>query len=147
MIIPNLYLPTKARAHLPVALAILSMALSSMTLAEGNDVVTIVNPAAPMPSRDLISEVYLGHSTAFVPFDLPSATPLHDKFYLSVIGRQPAQVREFWARLVFTGRGLPPKVLADASAMKRAVANNPKAIGYIDKLELDASVKSVATEN
>ena len=36
-----------------------------------------------------------------------------------------------------------PKEVADSAAVKAAVAANPKAIGYIDKSAVDATVKVV----
>ncbi|WP_308789184.1 hypothetical protein [Telluria antibiotica] len=38
-----------------------------------------------------------------------------------------------------------PKEVADSAAVKKAVAADPKAIGYIEKGALDASVKAVFT--
>ena len=52
-----------------------------------------------------------------------------------------------WSRLAFTGQGQPPKELADAEAVKKAVAADPKAVGYIDKADVDASVKVVLVLN
>ena len=46
-----------------------------------------------------------------------------------------------WSRLIFTGKATPPKELPDAAAVKKAVATDPKAIGYIDKSEVDSTVK------
>ncbi len=103
---------------------------------------TIVNPAAGAPSQELVRNAYLSGSTVLLPFDLPSTSPLHDDFYRHVIGREPAQVKAAWARIVFTGRGLPPKILPDVAAVRRAVAGNPRAIGYIGVQDVDASVKA-----
>ena len=104
--------------------------------------VAIVNPAAAAPSQEVVRSVYLSGSTTLTPFDLPSSSPLHDEFYRHVIGREPAQVKAAWARIVFTGRGLPPKTLPDVAAVKRAVAGNPRAIGYVGIQDVDASVKA-----
>jgi hypothetical protein len=37
--------------------------------------------------------------------------------------------------------------MSDAAAVKKAVAADPKAVGYIDKADVDASVKVVLTLN
>jgi hypothetical protein len=49
--------------------------------------------------------------------------------------------------LVFSGKGQAPKELADNAAVKKAVATDPKAVGYIDKSAVDGSVKVVSTLN
>ncbi len=53
----------------------------------------------------------------------------------------PSQLKALWARLVFSGAAQQPKVLANGAALKKAVADNPDAIGYIDSSEVDASVQ------
>jgi hypothetical protein len=47
------------------------------------------------------------------------------------------------ARIEFTGSGLPPKELPDDAAVKKAVAADPKAVGYISKSNVDSTVKVV----
>jgi ABC-type phosphate transport system substrate-binding protein len=64
-----------------------------------------------------------------------------------VIGRDNAQIKAIWSKILFTGRGLPPKQLPDSEAIKKAVAANPNAVGYIEKSLVDASVKVVLTVN
>ena len=45
--------------------------------------------------------------------------------------------------MVFTGRGQPPAELSDSAAVRRRVAEDPDAIGYIERNALDASVHAV----
>lgn len=52
-----------------------------------------------------------------------------------------AQVKALWSRLVFSGKGQPPKELADSASVKKAVAADPKVVGYIEKSAVDGSVK------
>ena len=40
---------------------------------------------------------------------------------------------------------MAPKELPDAAAVKKAVAADPKAVGYIDSAAVDASVKVLVT--
>lgn len=56
-----------------------------------------------------------------------------------------SQVKATWARLIFTGKAHAPREVADAAAVKKAVAADPKALGYIQKSELDPSVKVLLT--
>jgi hypothetical protein len=52
-------------------------------------------------------------------------------------------MKAYWTKMVFTGRGQPPRELATSVAVRRMVAENPAMIGYIDRSALDASVKPV----
>ncbi|HUK01828.1 MAG TPA: hypothetical protein VLW26_06075, partial [Steroidobacteraceae bacterium] len=64
-------------------------------------------------------------------------------FYQQVSGHDLSQVKATWSRLIFTGKAQPPKEMADSAAVKKAVAADPKTIGYIEKSAVDGSVKVV----
>ena len=68
---------------------------------------------------------------------------IRDQFYQKLAGRSSAQMKAVWARIMFTGKGVPPKELKSAAEVKAFVASDPKAIGYIDSADLDGTVKSV----
>ena len=55
------------------------------------------------------------------------------------------QVKAPWSRIVFSGRGVPPKEVSDATAVKKAIVADSKSVGYIDKVATDSSVKVVLT--
>jgi ABC-type phosphate transport system substrate-binding protein len=107
------------------------------------DVVVIGNPAAPALTKDQVADLYLGKSQGLKPVDQPNSAPIKATFYQKVSGHDLSQVKATWSRLIFTGKAQPPKELPDAAAVKKAVAADPKAIGYIQKSEVDSSVKVV----
>jgi ABC-type phosphate transport system substrate-binding protein len=111
------------------------------------DIVVIGNIAAPVLTKDQIADLFLGKSTSMKPLDQSSASPIKAQFYQKVSGHDLAQVKATWSRLVFTGKAQQPKELPDAAAVKKAVAADPKAIGYIEKAELDSSVKVLLALN
>lgn len=118
--------------------------LAATTLAHA-EIVLIGHPSASAPSKEEIADVFLGRSTALTPADLPESSPLRADFYKKATGREPAQVKATWSRLTFSGKAQPPREFADAAAMKKAVAADPKLVGYIDKASVDGSVKVLAT--
>jgi hypothetical protein len=77
------------------------------------------------------------------PIDLADDAANRASFYRIVCGKSPAQLRAYWSKLIFTGSGQPPREVADAAAMKRLVAAGATAIGYIDRSQLDPTVKAV----
>lgn len=107
------------------------------------DVVLIVHPTAAVPTRQQIADVYLGRNVAWKPLDQLEATAIHAEFYRKATGRDLAQVKAIWSRLLFTGRGRPPAELPDSAAVKKAVASDPHAMGYVDSSSVDTSVKAV----
>ncbi len=100
-------------------------------------------------SKSQISDVFLGKVTSLpdgrsvIPVDQPESSPLRDRFYLEVANRSAAQAKAQWAKLYFTGRGVPPREGRDSSDIKKILNSTPGAIGYIDQTSLDDSVKVI----
>jgi ABC-type phosphate transport system substrate-binding protein len=109
------------------------------------EVVVVVNPKAAESTlgKEQVAQFFLGRSTAMTPIDQPDGSPLRAEFYKKVTDKDTSQVKALWSKLVFTGKATMPKEVADSAAVKAAVAANPKAIGYIDKSAVDATVKVV----
>jgi len=112
-----------------------------------DELVVIVNSAAAGVNKEQVSDVYLGRSNGLTPIDQAATSPIYAEFYKKATGRDIAQVRAIWSKIIFTGRGLPPKQMADSTAVKKAVAANPKAVGYIEKSAVDGSVRVALTLN
>jgi hypothetical protein len=121
--------------------------LAAAAQVHAGDVVVVVASGAPSLTKDQIASIYLGRNNTLKPVDLPESNPIREVFYKRATDRDPAQIKAIWSRLAFTGQGQPPKELADAAAIKKAVAADLKAVGYIDKADVDASVKVVLTLN
>jgi hypothetical protein len=125
------------------ALGALILAVLAAPRIFAEEIVVIVNPAAKPISKEQISDLYLGRGGSLTPIDQTVGSAIYVEFYKKATGRDIAQVKAIWSRILFTGRGLPPKQLPDSAAVKRAVAANPNAVGYIEKSAADTSVKVV----
>lgn len=123
-----------------IATAILALGIPAMA-----EVVVVVNPKAAESSltKDQVAQFFLGKSTAMTPVDQPDSAPVRAEFYKKVTDKDASQVKALWSKLVFTGKATMPKEVGDSAAVKKAVAADPKAIGYIDKSAADASVKVI----
>jgi len=123
-----------------VAAAILALAAPAMA-----EVVVVVNPKAAESSmtKDQVAQFFLGKSSAMTPVDQPDSAPVRAEFYKKVTDKDASQVKSLWSKLVFTGKATMPKEVGDGAAVKKAVAADPKAIGYIEKSAVDASVKVI----
>jgi hypothetical protein len=113
------------------------------------ELVVIVNskhPAASMTAEQ-IANIYLGKDPAMQPADLPESGAERNAFYSKVAGKDAAQVKAIWARLVFTGKTQPPKEFGSSAEAVKFVASNDKGIAYVDKSAVDGSVKTVMTVN
>jgi ABC-type phosphate transport system substrate-binding protein len=130
-------------------LSLCTAALVSMCWAmpAAAELVIIVNPANPatriFPSQ--AAQFFLGGSVLFTPVEQPPDSPIRAEFYKKVLEKEPAQVEAMWSKIAFTGKGKPPQEMKSSAEVKKAVAANPKAIGYIEKSAVDDTVKVVAT--
>lgn len=115
------------------------------------DVVVIVSAKSPVMSlsADQVTKIFLGKSTSFpnrepaYPIDQPQGSATRDAFYARVVHKDAAQLAAYWAKIIFTGEGRPPKLVADNKAVVKTIADNPDAIGYIDSSALNHSVRAV----
>lgn len=133
---------------LRIAVAAAGFGLAGLAQAQVAVIVNAKSAAAAM-TADQVASIFLGKSTTLpsgataAPADQPDSAAVRDQFYTKVTGKQAAQVKAAWSRLVFSGKGTPPKELASSAEVKKFVAANPDAIGYIEKSAVDASVKVV----
>ena len=131
-------------SHIKIsALGALILALLLAASARAEEIVVIVNPASPPLSKDQIADIYLARINTWTPIDQAVGSLIYTEFYKRATGRDAAQVKAIWSKILFTGRGVPPKQLLDSDAVKKAVAANPRAVGYIEKSAVDDSVKVV----
>ncbi|MEX8520466.1 MAG: substrate-binding domain-containing protein [Leptothrix sp. (in: b-proteobacteria)] len=126
------------------------IALLNPCAARADDIVVIVNKDNPNSiDRAFVERLYTGAikgwpdgSPAFV-LDLAENDPARALFSTRVLGRSLANMRAIWSQNIFTGKGLPPRVVSPDAEMKRLVATNRNAIGYIRASQLDDSVRAV----
>ena len=123
---------------------------ASISLAAGaEDVVAVVSSKSPIVAlnSEQVADIFLGKTTRFpdgsaaIPIDQNEDSPDRDRFYAQYTGKSPAQVKAHWSKLIFTGRGQPPRQVANGAEAKRAVAQDPHAIAYIDNRLVDSSVR------
>lgn len=126
---------------MPKRSALLAALLLAATAASAADLVVVGNPAGAPLTKDQVADLFLGKNLTLTPVDQPEGSPVYAEFYRKATGRDVAQVKATWARLVFSGKAQAPKQAADSAAVKRAVAADPKAVGYIEKSAVDGSVK------
>lgn len=110
------------------------------------DIVVVVNNAnsATLTKND-VSRIFLGKTKKFTAVNVSSSNALRSEFNKKALNKSSSQVKAYWSKLVFSGKGTPPKELDSDAKIKAFVASNPNAIGYIDSANLDSSVKAALT--
>ena len=79
------------------------------------------------------------------PFDHPLNSVVRAEFYYKTTGKPASVINAYWARLLFTGRASPPRLVEDNKAMLKTVRENPAAIGYLEQKYLNEHVTVVYT--
>ncbi len=127
---------------------LLGLALLAPALAGGRDrVAVIVNRERRADlSIDDVAQIYLRRKRFWedgapvVPLNLPSANPLRERFSQLVLRETETRLADYWNRLYFRGI-LPPATLVSTESVRRYVASDPNAIGYVPESEVDGSVR------
>jgi ABC-type phosphate transport system substrate-binding protein len=121
-----------------------------VTSAWSEQVVVVVNKDNPN-SIDLgyVARIYSGALKAWpdgspvFALDQPEESESRAQFSNQVLNRSVANMRAVWSQNIFTGKGLPPKIVSPDVEMRRLVATNRNAIGYLKASQVDDSVKVI----
>jgi hypothetical protein len=98
-------------------------------------------------SKSQVADLFLGRTLRFpdgtqaVPIDQEEGSPARDEFYATFTGKSPAQLKAHWSKIIFTGRGKPPKAVSNSLEVRKLIAANPRAVSYIERSAVDSSVK------
>jgi hypothetical protein len=132
-------------------LVVIGFALNLSSTVIEADVVAVVSANSPIIALDKsqVADLFLGKTNRFpngiqaIPIDQAEGLAVRDEFYDKVLGRTAAQMKAYWSKIIFTGRGQPPASVSNGSEMKKRISENPAAIGYIDRSLVDNSVRIV----
>jgi len=132
--------------HRRAALLFWGLALSGSAF--GGDLYVIVNAGSgvqTLPQHDVVAlftgrlRTLPGGAMATV-YDHPGDSSARADFYQRITGMDLARINSYWARLLFTGRGQPPRPLADDAAVIARVGADRAAVGYVSTRPSDAAV-------
>lgn len=133
-------------------LAKVALAAALMSGIAQAGVVVIAHPSGPDAlSQSKISKLYLGKSKKLPNganaqvIEQSAGSNIRNEFHKGVTKKSDAQLQAYWSRLIFTGKGKPPKTIGSSALVKNQVASNTNAIAYIDSSEVDDSVKVIFT--
>jgi ABC-type phosphate transport system substrate-binding protein len=127
-----------------IAAGLTFTAALQQTRADTVVIVSAQSAVAPLTTEQ-ISRIFQGKSNTMTPVDIAERSYARRQFYTKVIGRDEAQVKAQWSRLVFTGKGSAPKELPSGAEVVKAVAADPNAIGYVDRSFVNMTVKVIYT--
>lgn len=128
----------------------LSLLVSFSYVQAENVVVVSAKSALGAMTKEQVADIYLGNVKEFpgggiaLPL-LPSSGGTRTEFFEKVLGKNEAQAKAIWSRLVFSGKGSAPRDVPDSAEAIKLISANPSCIGVIEKSAVNASVKVVFT--
>jgi ABC-type phosphate transport system substrate-binding protein len=134
-----------------ISLATVALTLGLSISAVSADVVAVVSSKSPITSlsKSQVIDIFLGKRTRFpdgtaaMPIDQAEGSAARDEFYSRFAAMSAAQLKAFWSKIIFTGRGQPPTAVGTGLDAKKLLVANPNAIGYIDQSLVDSSLRVV----
>ncbi len=130
---------------------VIGVALSLASAVAMADVVAVVSAKSSVTalSKSQLVDIFLGKTNRFpdgtqaAPIDQAEGSAARDEFYDKIAAKTAAQIKAYWSKIIFTGRGQPPPTVSSAAEMKKRISENPTAIGYLDRGMVDDSVRVV----
>ena len=122
--------------------------ISSFAANAGVDV--IVHPSnANAIDADQIKKIFIGKAKSFadgakaLPLTQGDGNAVTSEFNEKVLKKSSSQLKAYWSKLVFTGKGTPPKEASSDAEVLSLVASNPNLIGFVKQGSADSSVKII----
>lgn len=132
------------------------LALPGLTWSSGSQggevLAVIVNKANPVRelSQNELRPIFQTTKKAWssgedaVPINLPEDNTLRNDFDQAVLGLDPERVARYWTDRKVRGGARPPVRVPNTTAVLKAVATKPGAVGYVRLSEVNPSVRVVA---
>ena len=125
--------------------------LLSIATAQAEPIVVIVSATSPVAKLDKeqVANLFLGKSSSYpdgsaaVPNEQTDGAPAHEEFHKSITEKSASQLKSYWSKMIFSGKGTAPKEVASNAELLKLLASNPAMIGYVDKAAADKTVKVV----
>jgi hypothetical protein len=116
------------------------------------EVVVIVNASSSINSAtaEEIQQVFLGKrneigGVSVTPVDQSEGNDARDVFYEKIVDKTPSQLNAYWSRLIFTGKGKPPKQYFDDAEVLETILEEEDSVGYIDSSSVSEGIKVIFT--
>lgn len=134
-----------------IMLSALNLGAYATHSAAASDFVVIANLQSGIDkmSKDEVINVYMGRNRKLasginaLPLDLENPIAEKANFYSVMVNKELSEISSYWARLMFSGQGSPPKQVPSQEEAINIVSSRQGAIAYVDRKKIDKRVKVV----
>lgn len=98
---------------------------------------------------DDVARIFLGKVTRYPsgetvePLNMDPSDPSFAEFARIVLKKSPSQLKAYWAKRIFTGKGKPPRNINSTEELRALVASDKRYLSYLDKNNVDHTVRWV----
>ncbi|MBQ4851607.1 phosphate ABC transporter substrate-binding protein [Pseudoalteromonas sp. MMG013] len=114
------------------------------------DVSVIVHPSNGSSfEASTIKRIFTGKEKSFsngnkvIPISQGAGSAVTDEFNDKVLNKSSAQLKAYWSKLIFTGKGTPPKEVSNDAEVLKMIAANPDTIGFVSSGAVTDQVKVI----
>ena len=122
------------------ALILNTILLLSIATAHSEPIAVIVSANSPVSKLDKeqVANLFLGKSSSFpdgsaaMPIEQTDNTAAHEEFHKQVTEKSASQLKSYWSKMIFSGKGTAPKEVPSNAELLKLLASNPAMIGSSD---------------
>jgi len=114
------------------------------------DIAVIVHPSNNNEiDQQFIKKVFTGKVKSFddgspvVAINQESGNQPAIEFNEKILNKSASQLKAYWSKQLFTGKGTPPKEMSTDSEVLKLIGDNPSLIGYVDASAVNDKVKVI----
>ena len=115
-------------------------------------IMVVVHPNnSSLIDEQVIRNIYLKKLTTFpsggkaIPLGRKTGSEIAEKFTRKLLQKNPSQLRAYWAKLIFTGKGKPPEEISSDQEVVDMINENPEFIGIVSSDSNIADLKVAMT--
>jgi len=124
---------------------------SLMANVSAAELVVVVSDESSVSEIDLktAQKIFLGKPVDLpdgpiaVPIYFDQSSPTYAEFTEILLNKSPGQLRSYWAKRVFSGRGKRPASVNSVEELTKKLTNNRSAFGFLDRKDVGDSLKIV----
>lgn len=137
------------RQLLQIILTASALALPGVAAALDLVVVTHPHNGIEKMSKDEVINIYMGryrkmpNGETALALDLSKQQGEKAYFYNLMVGKELPEINSYWARLMFSGQGSPPRQVDSVEELIAIVSSNKGALAYMDRKKVDKRVRIV----
>lgn len=119
--------------HLFVCIALLVVSGSCLA---GVDIIVHPTNAADI-NQAMVKKLFTGKAKSFpggeraIPIAQAEGSDVTIEFNKKVVKKSDSQLKAYWSKLVFTGKGTPPKTVSNNQEVIDLISKNPNMIGIV----------------